>query len=339
MAVEDLAGYRCPECGAAAVEDGRGGIGCGRHRYDVQLGVPDFVGSQSREALMAQVADSFSAQWAAWRSFPPSYQSFRKRWFLAKIGLQDEAGLRQFVERHARILDAGTGIGYKLQVMREVSASSHLYGIDVSRSVIEAARNTAHLPNVRIARADIFHLPFERDFFDAIICDGVLHHTGDAGGAFAALVRHLAPGGEIFIHVYRKMGPIRELTDDLIRDKVTKLSNDEAREFVKQFTLFGEAMAASGIEIDVPEDIPILGIKKGRHNLQRFMYYMMFQCHWNQDLTFDQNNLINFDWFHPAYASRHTEEEVLGWFAECGLKDVEILRTNVKGVTARGRKS
>lgn len=29
---------------------------------------------------------------------------------------------------------------------------------------------------------------------------------------------------------------------------------------------------------------------------------------------------------------------VLGWFAECGLRDARILHTNVKGVTAIGRR-
>lgn len=29
---------------------------------------------------------------------------------------------------------------------------------------------------------------------------------------------------------------------------------------------------------------------------------------------------------------------VLGWFAECGLRDARIVHTNVKGVTAIGRR-
>lgn len=331
--------FRCPECGGPIEPtDGGSRVGCGAHSYGMAGGVPDFVGDPEMRESTAQVVDSFSAQWAAWREFPPAYQEFRKKWFLAKLGLEREEDLRGFVESHARILDAGTGLGYKLQLMAGASDSTAICGIDMSWSVLEAARNTARFPNVSVARADIFRLPFPQGHFDAIICDGVLHHTGDARRAFAALARHLAPEGEIFIHVYRKMGAVREHTDDLIRDAVTRLGNQEALELVKQFTRFGQSLAESGAEIDIPEDIPLLGIQKGRHNLQRFFYYVMFQCHWNPELTFEQNNLINFDWYHPAYASRHTEEEVLGWFAECGLRDARILHTNVKGVTGIGRR-
>ena len=343
--------YRCPECGGpleTATTGGSTRIGCGEHWYGMAGGGPDFVGDPEMRESTAQVVDSFSAQWAAWREFPPAYQELRKKWFLAKLGLENDEELRGFVESHPRILDAGTGLGYKLQLMGSASSVSApsvttprvsaLCGIDMSWSVLEAARNTAGFPNVSIARADIFRLPFPQGHFDAIICDGVLHHTGDARRAFAALAGHLAPGGEIFIHVYRKMGAVRELTDDLIRDAVTRLGNEEALELVKQFTRFGQSLAESGAEIDIPEDIPLLGIKQGRHNLQRFFYYVMFQCHWNPDLTFEQNNLINFDWYHPAHASRHTEEEVLSWFTECGLRDARVLHTNVKGVTAIGRR-
>ena len=31
------------------------------------------------------------------------------------------------------------------------------------------------------------------------------------------------------------------------------------------------------------------------------------------------------DWYAPRYLSRHTRDEVLGWFAEAGLVDVEDL--------------
>ena len=204
-------------------------------------GVPDFVGDPELAETTAQVVDSFSAQWAAWRAFPPAYQQFRKKWFLAKLGLQNDEQLRGFVESHACILDAGTGLGYKLQLMASASDTSALRGIDMSWSVLEAARNTADFPNVSIARADIFRLPFPRAHFDAIICDGVLHHTGDARRAFAALAGHLAPGGEIFIHVYRKMGAVRELTDDLIRDAVTRLGNEEATHPRRSCLARGEA--------------------------------------------------------------------------------------------------
>ena len=34
----------------------------------------------------------------------------------------------------------------------------------------------------------------------------------------------------------------------------------------------------------------------------------------------EENNAINYDWYHPQLATRHTLEEVIGWFEENGLQ-------------------
>jgi hypothetical protein len=44
------------------------------------------------------------------------------------------------------------------------------------------------------------------------------------------------------------------------------------------------------------------------------------------------NDLVNFDWYHPPYASRHTEEEVRGWCAELGLA-IEHLDNGEAGIS------
>ena len=41
---------------------------------------------------------------------------------------------------------------------------------------------------------------------------------------------------------------------------------------------------------------------------------------------------MNFDWYHPPYASRHTEEEVRGWCAALGLA-VEHLDNGDAGIS------
>jgi hypothetical protein len=111
------------------------------------------------------------------------------------------------------------------------------------------------------------------------------------------------------------------------------MGTQECVEWLKQFTEFGRALAEQDVEIEIPQDIPILGIPKGRHSLQRFFYYTIFQCYWNPSLSFEQNNMIHFDWYHPHYAWRHSDEEVLGWFEAMNLENIRRLVTNVKGVT------
>ena len=36
-------------------------------------------------------------------------------------------------------------------------------------------------------------------------------------------------------------------------------------------------------------------------------------------MEFDYNNLVNFDWFYPKYAHRHSQKEIEKWIKKLGL--------------------
>jgi hypothetical protein len=54
--------------------------------------------------------------------------------------------------------------------------------------------------------------------------------------------------------------------------------------------------------------------------------------------TQDENNAINYDWYHPQIATRHSLEEVLGWFNDNGLLITHQFVDHY-GITVRGKKS
>jgi hypothetical protein len=45
--------------------------------------------------------------------------------------------------------------------------------------------------------------------------------------------------------------------------------------------------------------------------------------------------LDTFDWYSPRYQSKHTYEEVFGWFEECGLQDIRVME---QPIAVQGRK-
>src|SRR5713101_4294976 len=107
----------------------------------------------------------------------------------------------------ARILDAGCGTGqlaiFLSLVHREVVA------IDFSfNSLRKAASFKAKfgLMNVSFAQMDLFQLGLREQSFDYVFCNGVLHHTTDAYGAFQNLCRLVKPGGYITIGLYNTYG-------------------------------------------------------------------------------------------------------------------------------------
>ena len=54
--------------------------------------------------------------------------------------------------------------------------------------------------------ADNLRLPFANGIADALISDGVIHHTDDPRSAFSENLRILKPGGRMYLGVYKSSG-------------------------------------------------------------------------------------------------------------------------------------
>ncbi len=285
-----------------------------------------------------QVRSCYNYKWGIWPNsvYNKKMTRFFDAWFMRKLGLSDKQDFDRYFRNFNSVLDAGTGLGTKIETIAKRS-DAEIIGVDLS-GVDYAFENNRKYPNANVVEADIFNLPFKRGVFDFIVSDGVLHHTPEAKRSFLCLAQLLRKGGVISIHVYKRMGPIREFTDDLLRSVSTKLSPQDCYEFCAPFTRLGKALSEMNIKIRIPEDIEPLKIKKGVYDLQRFIYYTFFQCFWNSTLNFKENNIINYDWFHPANASRHYEEEVLGWFKGAKFSKAKSFKTNLSGVSAVGVK-
>ena len=88
--------------------------------------------------------------------------------------------------------------------------------------------------------------------------------------------------------------------------------------------------------ITLERGVPLLGIPPGEHDVQRLIYWHFLKCFWNDDFSPNLNDLVNFDWYHPPYASRHTEDEVRAWCEDLGLR-VEHLDVGDAGISVRTR--
>jgi SAM-dependent methyltransferase len=256
------------------------------------------------------------------------------RWILSRNGFDTDADLSGHLSRCRRILDAGCGNGRVTALLRRLAPpEAKVIGVDLVAADV-ARRNLAELPNVRIEEADLLGDLRGLGRFDFIYCQEVLHHATDPRGAFLNLAGLLAPGGEIAIYVYRKKAPVREFTDDFVRSRIADMPYEQAMAVCRAITEMGRAL--SGIEgtVRVPE-IPVLGIEAGEYSAQRFIYHFFCKCFWNTELKFEENAAINYDWYHPQIATRHTLDEVRAWFATAKL-DVIHECVDPYGITVRG---
>ena len=198
------------------------------------------------------------------------------------------------------------------------------------------AQNLAGLPNVSVRQGDLLGDLSDLGEFDFIYCQEVLHHTGDPQGGLKNLATLLAPGGELAIYVYRRKAPVREFTDDFLRERLRDLPYEEAMEVCRKVAELGRALSDLNATVSVPEIAP-LEIEAGEYDVQRLVYHFFMKCFWSDELDAEGNAAINYDWYHPDLCSRHTPDEVRGWFDQIGL-DVVHEHVDHYGITMRGRR-
>jgi SAM-dependent methyltransferase len=206
------------------------------------------------------------------------------------------------------ILDAGCGMGRYLRVAA-AGPGRQVVGMDLSRAVLAARELTAGLSGVSLMQADLLRLPFATDSFDIIYSLGVLDHTPDPKRAFLGLARLLKPGGRLVVWVYERERPLVECMMKLQRAISTRLPVS-VLEFLCRLTA------------------PVGSLKRRLFASRRWVVQRMgvalhlltigVSMHPDPEVRVCDT----LDWYAPRYLSRHTFEEVAGWFRKAGLSEL-----------------
>jgi SAM-dependent methyltransferase len=318
--------------------DGQQLVGAERS-FPLADGIPRF--SSVPDVDQRQTEESFGFKWQQTSTYGSGAMTeFAQTWLAERYGFGTIDQMRQWFAGRRRILDAGCGSGYSAGAWLQPGWSlgrAMWVGVDISSAIDVARDRLGGIERTYFVQADVMNLPFAEGTFDTIFSEGVLHHTPDTRAAFDALIPLLSPGGEIMVYVYRRKAPAREFVDDHVRSLVSRRPPAEAWEELRSLTRLGQALAELNVEVDVPEAVPLLGIESGRYTIQRLIYWHFAKLFWNESFSFEENHHVNFDWYHPRYAHRHTPEEVDAWVAEAGLRVVH--RTvEPSGITIRAAK-
>jgi SAM-dependent methyltransferase len=288
-----------------------------------------------------QTRDTFAFKWSNRATYESRAVTTRAReWLLERYCAGDPARLEQWLTGGRKIiLDAGCGSGYSALALFGALLVDHDYlGVDISSAVDLARERFAEqgIPG-EFLRQSLTDLPVPDGSIDLIFSEGVLHHTDDTERSFRYLATKLRDGGRFLAYVYARKGPIREFTDDYVRVQLREMTDEDAWRALEPLTRLGIALGEARVTLDVPEDIPLLGIKKGQVDLQRFVYWHVCKMFYRPDYTFDEMHHVNFDWFRPLNCHRHTPEEVRRWCADAGLA-VERMDVQESGITVVARK-
>lgn len=99
-----------------------------------------------------------------------------------------------------KIAEIGCGPGRGTMFL--VQAGHDVTAVDISEASVARARRRA--PGATFLLASNLDLPLANELFDAVISDGVIHHTPDAFRSFSENARILKGGGVMYLGVYNR---------------------------------------------------------------------------------------------------------------------------------------
>ena len=314
---------------AAEVSDGILTCGCGRW-YPIIGGIPrlqpasllaDFLHNNAEFAgkyegklpksaspdnikdknmsLKRRTSSSFGFEWATFNEVIDEYEAN----FLSYISPIE----KQFFKGKL-VLDAGCGAGRHSYFAAKYGAE--VIAFDLSKAVEAAYKNTSRFPKVHVLQADIYNLPFKKEF-DYIFCIGVLHHLPDPQQGFNNLVPLLKPNSPISIWVYGRKNnflaiyiyePIRKITTRIPHKALYYLCYLPAL-IMELFNILYKIFNRFSLTKCIASVMP-------------FRYYSNF--------PFRTKLNDSFDVFSAPSAKYYTEPEIQSWFAQTGLKDIKV---------------
>jgi SAM-dependent methyltransferase len=266
----------------------------------------------SAHATQQQTNEVFSDKWGKYDKSEEKERlyEFQRAWYLKLYGFESQDALRHYLARCKVIFDAGCGLGYKAAWFAQLAPHALVVGMDFSDAARQAAHNYSALPNLVFIQGDIAATGFCDGGVDYASCDQVIMHTESPEKTFAELARITSRArGEVACYFYAKKALPRELLDDYFRTQCRNLERSQLWSMAEQLTELGRRLSALNVEFDAP-DIPELGIKAGRYDIQRFIYWNFLKCFWNPELGHDTSVITNFDWYSPSNARRFSEQEV-----------------------------
>ncbi len=288
----------------------------------------------------ADTQEMFGFKWEQEDTFTrPRALELMRGWLEQRYGRVADASWWADYEQRPLVLDAGCGAGVSgREVFGPMGDRVRYLGADLTPAVDVAKRRFAEIGmDAQFLQADLTRLPLEPGSVDVIFSEGVLHHTDSTEGALKAVAPLLRPGGRILFYVYRRKALIREFTDDAIRAQLQAMTPEQAWKALEPLTRLGIALGELNLELEIPEDVDVLGMKAGKVDLQRWFYYDIAKAYYSPDMTFGEMHHINFDWYAPKNCHRQTEEQLRQWCDEAGL-DIEDEHIHQSGITIRARK-
>lgn len=117
----------------------------------------------------------------------------------------------EYLKQGEKILDLGIGTGVASIHFSKIGLK--VYGLDSSEEMLQVCKSKSFTEELRFHNLLADKLPYHSQYFNHVICCGVLHFLGDLKNLFSEIARIIKTGGIFAFTIF----------PDLTGDKFTKL--------------------------------------------------------------------------------------------------------------------
>jgi SAM-dependent methyltransferase len=262
--------------------------------YTVVDDTPSFLFRADGQAR--SIRASFSREWDHHRIEDRTWGAdvaLRRERFPSQLDVRPEELLGKVV------LDAGCGNGSLANAM--TSFGCQVVGLDISTAVRRARSRYSQNESLAFVEGDVSSPPFREASFDVVFSGGVLHHTPDTYGSFRQLAKMVAPGGLLYVWLYKPVPGKVLAVKSQMRRVISRLPGPVGHGIVAGVIL-PQSMARQYVR-------ELRGVNPPGE-----------QKRWRERLV------VLLDSYTPRYRWEHTPEEVHSWYEQIGFE--RITRTD-----------
>tara|TARA_B100000575_G_scaffold224657_1_gene185139 strand:- start:5471 stop:6439 length:969 start_codon:yes stop_codon:yes gene_type:complete len=159
--------------------------------FEIVDNIPRFVGKSN-------YSDDFGYQWKKfYKTQLDTYTGLN----ISEERLKNSLGFNLNQLKNRTVLEAGSGAGRFTEILLKYKSIVHSF--DYSKAVEANAKNHKGKKNLTLVQADIRKIPFEKNFYDIVLCLGVLQHTPNPEESIKSLWKMVKSGGNLVFDHYK----------------------------------------------------------------------------------------------------------------------------------------
>ncbi len=327
---------QCPICSTELIIHKNKCTCSNGHYFETDSNFINFVNNQDERDKEVENSASFRWDNSLRLENDEGFQKHELTDLLKRYGFADKEHFKSFLKDTRFIAEIGAGEGRLVDFFLKYS-DAHIFALELSDSAYYLKKKYAKNNRVTIFKCDAQKHPFKNSSIDLMSCDQCIHHSKNPGAIFDSLSKSLSINGTCLLSVYAKKSNVREKMDTIIRDRISQMSNSEKLDISDKITELSKILSQIDLNIHVPAEYTEFGNLAGQEmSLQRFLYYAVFKCFWNDSFTFEKCKEFNFDWYSYPICYKTSPEEAVQWFTRNNINithvDFNFSNVNIKGI-------